>query len=101
MKPKVIKPAGLEKGSTIGIVATGNSILRAGPESVQRGYSRLREMGLNIVEAPNLRTQYGHAAGTIQERVNALHGFFEDPKIDAIMAYWGGFQSHQLLEHLD
>lgn len=101
LEMKLVKPNRLEKGSSIGIVASGNSITRAGEETIQRGYSRLKEMGFKIVEAPNLRKQYGHTADTIQERVAALHEFFEDPKIDAIMAFWGGFQSHQLLEYLD
>lgn len=101
LEMKLIKPNRLEKGSTIGIVATGNPINRAGEDAIQRGYSRLREMGFEIVEAPNLRKQYGHTAGTVQERVDTLHDFFENPEIDAIMAFWGGFQSHQLLEYLD
>lgn len=98
---KIIKPAILEKGSSIGIVASGNPITRAGEETIQRGYSRLKEMGFKIVEASNLRKQYGHAAGTVQERAESINQFFANPKIDGIMAFWGGFQSHQLLEYLD
>lgn len=33
--------------------------------------------------------------------MKALHTFFKDPKIDGILFFWGGYQSHQLLEYLD
>jgi len=97
----IIKPQKLEKGNTIGIVATGNPINRTTDDTIDRGYSRLKDMGFKIVEAPNLRKQYGHTAGTVKERADILNEFFENSDIDAIMAFWGGFQSHQLLEYLD
>jgi len=97
----IIKPNKLKKGDTLGIVATSTTINVAGEESVKRGYDYLRSKGFKIVEAPNCRKTYGHAAGTIQKRVDALHQMFENPEIDGIMAFWGGFQSHQLLEYLD
>ncbi len=98
---KIIKPERLRPGDTLGIVAASSPITKVGNKVIERGYSYLRSKGFKIVEAPNCRKVYGHTAGTIKERVSALHDFFEDPKIDGIMAFWGGWQSHQLLEHLD
>ncbi len=99
MKP--IKPKSLRAGDTLGIVACSTPITASSEETIERAYQRIRERGFNIIEASNCRKTYGHAAGTIKERVKALHDFFRNPKIDGILHYWGGYQSHQLLEYLD
>src|SRR5690554_110939 len=101
MSIELIRPPRLPKNATLGVIATSSEITHAGDALVERGYQRLRERGFEIVEAPNCRTVHGHAAGTVKERVDALHGFFADPEIDGIIAYWGGLNTHQLLEYLD
>lgn len=98
---RAIIPPKLKPGSRIGIVATSSPIDDLGEEVVERGYQRLLDLGLEVVEAPNIRTRTGHTAGSIAARVNAIHGFLKDPDIDGIMAFWGGNQTHQLLEYLD
>ncbi len=60
-----------------------------------------KKKGFQVVEAPNCRNIYGHSGGTIKERVSAIHSFFKNKKIDGILSYWEGFQSHQLFEYLD
>ncbi len=96
---KALKPKALKPGDTLGIVCC-SSPLEHEP-LVQRAYAYLKDKGFKLVEAPNLRCRYGHAAGTLKERVKAFHDFFRNPKIDGIVAYWGGYQSHQMLEYLD
>ncbi len=97
----MIRPPRLRQGATLGVIATSSPIDKAGDALVERGYERLREKGFKIVEAPNCRSHRGHAAGTILERVDALHAFFADPDIDGIISFWGGMQTHQLLEYID
>ena len=97
----IIRPPPLSSGATLGVIATSSPIDEGGQALVERGYDRLREKGFEVVEAPNCRRLVGHAAGTVAERVEALHGFFADPGIDGIISFWGGQQTHQLLEHLD
>lgn len=99
-RPPIVPPR-LRPGDTLGIIATSSPIAGIPDSAVERGYSRLESMGLRVVEAPNCRVTVGHTAGTIEDRVDAIHAFLEDPKIDGIMAFWGGFQTHQLLEYLD
>ncbi|MFP4599029.1 MAG: S66 peptidase family protein [Persicimonas sp.] len=98
---KIIRPPRLRPGATLGVIATSSPIDEAGDALVERGFDRLRDKGFEIVEAPNCRTHRGHAAGTIRERVDALHAFFADPDIDGIVSFWGGMQTHQLLESID
>lgn len=53
------------------------------------------------MEAPQLRKVTGHTAGTIEERVGAIHQLLKDPEISLLMAYWGGANTNQILPHLD
>lgn len=96
----MIKPKRLKAGDTLGVVTCSLPITVAAPV-VERAYDRLRSLGFTVREAPNTRAMRGHAAGTVAERVDALHAMFEDPAIDGILSFWGGYQSHQLLEFLD
>jgi len=97
----LIKPTKLRPGDTLGLVACSAPISGVGPEVLERCFSRLRDLGFTVVEAPNCRKTFGHAAGTIEERARVLNDFFCDPKINGIISFWGGHQSHQLLPHLD
>jgi muramoyltetrapeptide carboxypeptidase len=98
---KLIKPKALKPGDTLGIAAFSTPISAGGDETIQRSYEFLRNKGFNLVEAPNCRKLVGHAAGTVKERVKTLHDFFRNSKIDGILAFWGGMNSHQILEYLD
>lgn len=72
------------------------------PESRKRAYDRIRDLfGVRIIEAPNLDQDLGHAAGPVNERVKSLHNFFKRKDIHGIMSFWGGFNTHQVLEYLD
>lgn len=99
--PPIIRPPRLSEGSRLGVIATSSPIDTLDDAVISQGYRRLADLGLEAVEAPNCRQRVGHTAGTIEARVQAIHGFLSDPSIDAIMAFWGGHQTHQLLEYLD
>lgn len=97
----VIKPKALKPSATLGLVATSSPIHLAGTEPIDRCFSFLQGKGFKIVEAGNCRKLIGHAAGTLGERVAEFHRFFADPTVDGLLAYWGGYNSHQMLEYLD
>lgn len=98
---KILKPHALKPGDTLGIIACSTPLTTTSDATINRSFSFLRNKGFEIVEAPNCRKFVGHSAGSIKERVKALHDFFRNPKIAGILSYWGGYQSHQLLEYLD
>ncbi len=60
---KLIKPKPLKPGDTLGIVACSTPITASSEETIERTYQRLRAYGFKLVEAPNCRKTYGHAAG--------------------------------------
>jgi muramoyltetrapeptide carboxypeptidase len=99
-KKALILPKSLKPGSTIAICTPASPITV--PDSwIQDSYSFLRGKGYSVIEGRNVRSVYGHTAGEIKQRVKSLHELFTDPSVSAIMAFWGGLQSHQLLEYLD
>jgi muramoyltetrapeptide carboxypeptidase len=98
---KILKPSALKEGDTLGIVTCSTPMTACGPETIERAYQRLRDHGFSWIEASNCRKTHGHAAGTIRERAREIHDFFKNPKVHGILNFWGGYQSHQLLEYLD
>ncbi len=98
---RIIKPSSLKYGDTLGVIACSTSMSATTEETIQRAYGFLRGKGFKIIEAPNCRQTVGHTAGSIKDRAKALNDFFKNPKIDGILNFWGGYQSHQLLEYLD
>ena len=99
---KTIKPPRLQPGQTLGIIALSTPAKNLKPEFRQRAYQKIKELfGLNIVEAPNLDSELGHSAGSIKERVDSVHRFFKRKDIHGIMSFWGGMNTHEILEYLD
>lgn len=99
---KKIKPIRLIKGQNLGIIALSTPAQNLKKEFRERAYKRIQEQfGVNIIEASNLDVINGHSAGSIKERVKSLHDFFKRKDIHAIMSFWGGLNTHQILEYLD
>lgn len=99
---KKLKPNRIIKGHNLGIIALSTPAQNLKKDFRERAYKRIQDQfGLNIIEAPNLDITSGHTAGSIKERVKSLHDFFKRKDIHAIMSFWGGFNTHQILEYLD
>ena len=90
----------MSNGARLGVIAPGTA-LTLEPKLVDAAYRALGARGFRTLEASQCRARVGHTAGSPEERAAAVQQFFADPNIDGIMAFWGGFQSHQILDHLD
>lgn len=100
---EIIKPYCLKIGDTIGVIAPADPVRGVCQDDViDRGYTYLREKGFKILEGESVKklTSY-HTAGSIEDRVNDIHAFLENDEVTCIMAFWGGFNSNQLLDSLD
>jgi len=69
---------------------------------IRRGYRYLQSKGFSIVEGESVKlVTKKHTAGSISLRVNDIHEFIKRDDIGCIMAFWGGFNTNQLLDSLD
>lgn len=96
---RLIKPAAIQRGSTLGIVSPASTPRR---EFVEAGIQALHGFGY--------RTKlFNHAldrgplyyAGTAAQRVADLHAAFADEEVDAVICTRGGWGSAELLPLLD
>ncbi|MBD3362404.1 hypothetical protein GF362_01665 [Candidatus Dojkabacteria bacterium] len=101
----IIKPPKLDKGDTIGIVATSFPFPHNEKSDYyheyQRGIKIINSMGFQIQESKNLRKRKWWAAGTAKERAEDINGMFENQDINAIMVHDGGQSAITILEYLD
>lgn len=83
---------------TIGMFTTSSPF---SSEKKKSDFAYLKSKNIKIIEAKNLRKKTGHTAGSIIERVEAVHELLKNKKVDILMAYWGGANTNQLLPYLD
>lgn len=88
----------MNKKIKIGIFATSSALEK---KKSPQDYSYLKSQGFEIYESDVVRKKTGHTAGSVKERVNALHDLLKDDSVDIMMAYWGGANTNQLLPFLD
>lgn len=92
----------LKAGDEIRIVAPACNFSIMSQPSRQLAQKRLEQLKLkvtyakNINKAPDTFTSY-----SVKDRLNDLHEAYKDKKVKAILAVIGGFNSEELLDHLD
>ncbi len=88
---------------TIGIIAPADPVAGVCPEeTIQRGYKYLEERGFVIAEGESVKNLTNkHVAGSVDLRVQDIHRFLEREDVGCIMAFWGGFNTNQILDRLD
>jgi muramoyltetrapeptide carboxypeptidase len=83
----------------IGIFAGSAPILG---EIKQDLYKVLEDLGIEVFEHPQCKLNYnGYLAGTVEQRVTAIHELFLDKTVDVIMAFWGGQNTNEILPLLN
>ena len=97
----LVKPRHLKEGDTLRIVAPSSSMDVLDMTSVRRGVENLEKLGLRVEISPYANRRSGHASGTPRERAKDLMDAFRDPDVDGIMTVWGGWNSNDILSHLD
>ncbi len=96
----LVKPKRLAEGDHLRIVTPSSSITSS-EEVVQRGVHNLEKIGFNVEIHPSCRGNYKGTSGSPRERAKTLMDTFKDDDVDGIMCYWGGYNSNDILDHLD
>ena len=91
-----IKPKILQKGDTIGLLTACSPLDESQREEIKNAKSYLESKGFNIEISS---TCSGTPNDT--EKINAIHEFFRNPKINAIMAARGGYGAIRIVDSID
>jgi muramoyltetrapeptide carboxypeptidase len=94
----LIKPNKLKKGDTIGIM---NPSSWAEPSYIEKNVNVLRGYGYNVVVHPQCYERENGAAGTTQQKIDALHVMFSDLSINAIFTLRGGSRALHMLDGIN
>lgn len=95
----LIKPRKLNKGDTIGILALSGAIKNK--SGILRAKKYFENKGYNVVLSDNIFDKNRYLAGNDEKKVQELHRFFKDPKINMILCARGGYGAIRLLDKID
>ncbi len=96
---KVIKPARLKKGDTIGLITPASSpdeLLR-----IEESVRYLEKIGYRVKVGKNVGKFNGYLAGSDEERLEDFHSMFNDKSVKAIMCLRGGYGAFRLLDKIN
>lgn len=94
----LIKPARLRHGDLVAIIAPSG---HTDDDAIARAIANLESLGLKVKLGQHLRAVHGNYAGTVQQRLDDLHGAFLDPDVRAIWAIRGGSGAISLLSSIN
>ena len=83
---------------TIGVLDSSSAV---SPELLADGISCWEKKGYAVRLSSHLYAQQRFAAGSDEERIEDLHGFFADNDVDIIIEARGGYGSARLLRKID
>jgi muramoyltetrapeptide carboxypeptidase len=92
------KPRALRPGETVGLCAPSGPIEA---EFVAAGVRELEDLGFRVRAADDLGRRTRFTAGSVERRVDEIHGLFADPDVRAIVCARGGAGALSLLPRLD
>jgi muramoyltetrapeptide carboxypeptidase len=93
-----IKPPGLRRGDTVGIVAPASNVKR---ELLEAGCEALRGLGYKPFYFDSILDQELYFAGSARRRARELEEMFVREEVRAILCARGGYGSNYLLDLLD
>jgi muramoyltetrapeptide carboxypeptidase len=95
---KMITPEFLQKGDTIGILATARKIDLA---TLQPAIDLLESWGLHVVIGKTIGKDLNQLAGPDWQRATDFQEMLDNPKIKAIWAAKGGYGTVRIIDRLD
>ncbi len=96
--PSRIKPAALQQGDVVGIVAPASNVRS---DSLEAGCDGLRALGYKPFFFDSIVDQDLYFAGSLHRRVRELEEMFTRDDVRAIICARGGYGSNYLLQTLD
>jgi muramoyltetrapeptide carboxypeptidase len=97
--PKVSKPARLEPGMTIGVVAPAGGGWDS--QDIAVAIETVESLGYQVKEGQFLRSRNQYLAGTDEQRAADVNDMFRDPQVDGIFCLRGGYGTMRILPYID
>lgn len=97
-RPKVIRPAALRPGDTVGIVAPASNI---DEKALKLGTRNLQHLGYEPVFLNSILSRDIFFAGSPERRAAELEAMFDNDDLRAVLCARGGYGSNHLLPLLD
>ncbi|QHZ47235.1 S66 family peptidase [Bacillus sp. NSP9.1] len=94
-------PAKLKEGDHIRVIAPSRSMALLKTEQIERAKRVLEHLGFHISISAHAEEIDEFSSASIASRVDDLHEAFSDPDVKGILTVLGGYNSNQLLSHLD
>ena len=98
---ELVKPRRLKKGDKIRIVAPASNMISLSESVVKTGIDNIEKIGFEVEIHPDVYRSYKGTAGKPRERAESLMEAFTDDSVDGVMCCWGGFNSNDIINHLD
>lgn len=93
-----IKPAALQSGDIVGIVAPASDVKR---ELLEAGCDNLRRLGYKPFYLKSILDRDLYFAGSVERRTRELEEMFTRDEVRAILCARGGYGSNYLLDRID
>lgn len=99
----IIIPKKLKKGDEIRVITPARSIKIPfiTQEVIKNGIKNLEQLGLKVSFGKHVEEINSFNSSSIKSRVEDIHDAFSDNNVKGIITVIGGYNSNQLLEHLD
>lgn len=94
-------PEKLKPGDKVAVIAPSQSLAIIPKENQGIANDRFKELGLELVFGKNVNENGSFSSSSSKSRISDLHEAFSNKEIKAIIAVIGGFNSNQLLRHID
>lgn len=94
-------PNKLKAGDEVRIIAPSRSMKIINNETREIATKRLTDLGLKVTFGKNVEICDDFTSSPIEARITDLHEAFSDKNVKAILTVIGGFNSNQLLSHID
>lgn len=97
-QPDRLRPAALQSGDTVGIIAPSSGFRR---DEFEAGCAHLLRLGYKPFYLPSIFERDLYFGGSVERRVQELCEMFARPEVKAILCARGGYGCNYLLPHLD
>lgn len=94
-------PKKLKIGSMIRVIAPSNSMAIDDEPLIAAAMERVKSLGLRVSLGKHVMERDAFDSSSIESRLFDLHEAFADKSVDGVWCDEGGFNSNQLIEHID